>query len=366
MQQRRIGKYQVLEQVTSGGQGTVYRVWDTDSGRIVALKVLHPHLAADPGVLERFHREAQLAAAVRHPNITPIYEVGQDGENHFIAMEYLPDSLHRLIQAQGRLPVKRAADICYQAALALQAASRRGIVHRDIKPQNLLLAHDGSIKVTDFGIARAAALSTMTRTGALMGTPHYMSPEQAQGQRVDVRSDIYSLGIVLYQMLTGQLPFESDTPFEVMRRHIEETPVPVRQVTREIPISLERVVQRCLDKRPERRYETPEALARALRTAVPGIGQGRPTPQQTPPASARAPRSPTPSPPRREPPARPGNTWMESWARAWGRSRRNRWTPAGTLLVLAVAVVAVVAVAMGVFDRTDGSAAAPPPRSSPE
>lgn len=155
--QQTIGRYQVLEEVASGGQGTVYRAWDTSTGNVVALEVLHPHLSRDPAILERFHREAQLAAAVTHPNITRIFEVGQAGDQHFISMEYLPVSISSLIEAQGSLPIERAAEICLQAALALQAASERGIIHRDIKPQNLLLGQDGTVKVTDFGIARDRA-----------------------------------------------------------------------------------------------------------------------------------------------------------------------------------------------------------------
>ncbi len=353
--QRSIGRYQVLEEIASGGQGTVYRAWDTSSGRVVALKVLHPHLSSDAGVLERFRREAQLAAAVSHPNITQIFEVGQDGNLHFIAMEFLPLSIHNLMESQGRLPVERAADICHQAALALQAASSRGIIHRDIKPQNLLLAPDGSVKVTDFGIARATALSTMTRTGALMGTPHYMSPEQAQGQRVDVRSDIYSLGIVLYQMLSGQLPFEADTPFEVMRQHIEERPTPVRRLRSQVPAALDRIVQRCLEKSPERRYPTPRDLALALREAAPGIGyargqQQRPAQRPAAPPAQRAapPRSPQPRP------VRPGTTWMESWARAWQRVHRSGWARMVTVLSVVAALVAI-SVNLGLMDRIGNS-----------
>ena len=279
MQQQTIGRYQVLEEIASGGQGTVYRAWDPANGTVVALKVLHPHLASDLGVLERFRREAQLAAAVVHPNITTIYEVGQDGNSHFIAMEYLPDSIHNVIQSVGQLPIERAVDICYQAAMALEAASPRGIIHRDIKPQNLLLAPDGTVKVTDFGIARATAMTTMTRTGALMGTPHYMSPEQAQGERADVRSDIYSLGIVLYQMLTGQLPFEANTPFEVIRQHVDQRPETVRRLRSDIPRALERIVSRCLEKNPEGRYATPGQLPkhwrkRYRRQFVPKVADG--------------------------------------------------------------------------------------------
>ena len=239
--QQRIGTYQVLEEIASGGQATVYRVWDTHSGRVVALKVLHPHLARDTAYLERFHREAQLAASLDHPNVVRIFEVGQEEETHFIALEYLPLSLHHLIRAQDHLPLDRAVDIAHQIALGLEAAHQQGITHRDIKPQNILLGPEGTVKVTDFGIARAGDLSTMTRTGAVMGTPHYMSPEQAKGLRADSRSDLYSLGVALYQMLTGALPFDADTPWEVIRRHIEAPPPPVRQARPEVSPALEAV-----------------------------------------------------------------------------------------------------------------------------
>ena len=179
MDQGRIGRYQILEEIASGGQTTVYRVRDTHTGQVVALKVMHPHLARDAAYLERFHREARLAASIRHPNVIRIFEVGQEGDSHFICMEHLPLSVHDFIEARGQLTIGRAVDICYQTALALHSAHQREIVHRDIKPQNMLLGSDGTVKVTDFGIARSSELSTMTGTGALMGTPQYMLPEQA-------------------------------------------------------------------------------------------------------------------------------------------------------------------------------------------
>jgi ABC-type proline/glycine betaine transport system substrate-binding protein len=328
----------------------VYRAWDTGSGRVVALKVLHPHLASDLGVLERFRREAQLAAAVVHRNITTIYEVGQHGNRHFIAMEYLPDSIHNLIVSAGRLPIDRAVDICRQAAVGLEAASRRGIIHRDIKPQNLLLAPDGTVKVTDFGIARATALSTMTRTGALTGTPHYMSPEQAQGHRVDIRSDIYSLGIVLYQMLTGQLPFEANTPYEVIRQQVEQRPGPVRRLRSNIPGAVERIVNRCLEKNPERRYQSPGDLARALGEAVPGTGRERIRQQQRAPAAPGSPpRQPAQPAQRRAERARPNTTWMQSWARAWQKTHRSRWAWMLPVIPILIALV-VAAVRLDVVD----------------
>ncbi len=365
MQQQTIGRYQILEQVAAGGQGTVYRAWDTSTGQVVALKVLHPHLSADPSILERFHREARLAAFVSHPNITQIFEVGQDGDRHFISMEYLPVGIHSLIEAQGSLPIERAAEICLQTALALQAASDRGIIHRDIKPQNLLLGQDGTVKVTDFGIARATALSTMTRTGALMGTPHYMSPEQAQGTRVDIRSDIYSLGIVLYQLLTGDLPFEADTPFELMRQHIEERPASVRGARSAVPQALERVVNTCLEKDPDRRFQTPNEFVRALRQAVPGA-RAAPTPQppiQAPPAQQPASAAETagrpPGVPEQRPetarPQSPGPRGEEHAGRG-----RPRWIWVGLVVSILVAVSAV-GVTFWVIDmaRRDGAIVEP-------
>ena len=247
----------------------MYRAWDTRTGQVVALKVMHPHLAGDTAYLERFHREARLAASIKHRNVIRIFEVGSEENSHFIAMEYLSLSIYNLIEAQGQLPIDRAVDICHQTALALEAAQQRDIVHRDIKPHNILLAPDGTAKVSDFGIARGAELATMTRTGALMGTPHYMAPEQAQGQRVDIRSDLYSLGVVLYQMLTGEVPFDADTPWEVIRQHIEVQPQGARRLRSEVPKALEGIVKRCMEKDPARRYQSPRELAQDLKRAVP-------------------------------------------------------------------------------------------------
>ena len=299
MEQHKLGRYQVLEEIASGGQATVYRAWDTGTGQIVALKVMHPHLVKDTTYLERFHREARLAASIKHPNVIRIFEVGHDGDSHFLSMEYLTLSVYDLIESQGQFPTDRAVDICYQTALALQSAHQHGIVHRDIKPQNILLAPDGTAKVADFGIARAEELSTMTRTGAIMGTPYYMAPEQAQGQRADVRSDLYSLGVVLYQMLTGNLPFNAETPWEVIRQHVEEQPTKVRRIRPDISRELEQVVGRCLEKAPDRRYQVPQELALALERAQPEATRPR-RPQaapkrevlrEAPPAAPAAPKT---------------------------------------------------------------------------
>ena len=287
MMEQRIGQYQILEEIASGGQATVYRAWDTDTGHVVALKVIHPHLVRDTDYLERFHREARLAASIDHPNVVKIFEVGQEEQSYFISMEFLPLSINDLIVSQGPLPVERAVYICYQTALALQSAHDQGIVHRDIKPHNILIATDGTAKVGDFGIARAADLSTMTRTGALLGTPQYMAPEQANGQRADVRSDLYSLGCVLYQMLTGEVPFDGKTPWEVIRQHIQSHPKKVNTLRSEVPSDLNKLVDRCLEKDPAQRYQIPNELAQALVSAVPGATSPRPNEYVVPPMPRR-------------------------------------------------------------------------------
>ena len=178
---------------------------------------MHAHLSRDAPYVERFQREAKIAASLDHPNIIRIAEVGEVDGKHFMSMEYLPLSLHDLIEAEGRFPVDRAVNLAYQVCQGLQIAHERGITHRDIKPQNILFAQDGTLKITDFGIARATEFSAMTRTGSVIATPHYMSPEQAKGERADIRSDVYALGIVLYEMLVGELPFVADTPRQCLK-----------------------------------------------------------------------------------------------------------------------------------------------------
>ena len=201
--QESIGSYRILERIASGGQGSVYRAWDDRSGHVVALKVMHLDFAKNATAVERFRREAQMAASIDHPNIVRVFEVGEEQGQHFMALEYLPISLNDLLQAQGRLPIDRVVDTARQIAMGLEASHGKGIVHRDIKPQNILISSDGAPKITDFGISHA---SDLTGTGAVMGMPHYMSPEQTEGGLVDIRSDIYSYGVMRYQMITAKCP----------------------------------------------------------------------------------------------------------------------------------------------------------------
>ena len=256
---QQIGRYQILEEIASGGQGTVYRVFDPNTGQIVALKVLHPTLSGDRTYIERFRREASLAASIDHPNVVKIFVVGQDGDRHFIALEFLPESLAGIIEGVGQLRIEGAAQYGVQIADGLAAAHALGIVHRDVKPQNVLIGQDGTAKVTDFGIARSESLATMTATGAVMGTPHYMSPEQAQGERADARSDVYSLGCMVYQMLAGEVPFKGDTPLSVIMQQVNDQPRGLRDLRSDLPRQLEAVVDRSMAR-------TLKAVSRACQT----------------------------------------------------------------------------------------------------
>ena len=200
---RQIVRYETLEEIASGGQRLVYRVFDAEAGQTVALKVLHAFLSNDGSHGEGFRREASLASSIDHPSVVKIFEVGQDGDRHFMAPNFLPESLGRVIEAGGQMRLDRVAEFGTQIADGLAEAHAPGIMHRDVKPQNILIGADGVAKVTDFGIARSEVLSTMTATRAVMGTPHYISPEQCRGEEADASLDVYSLGCMLYQMVSG-------------------------------------------------------------------------------------------------------------------------------------------------------------------
>src|ERR687884_316174 len=229
------GRYLIERKLGSGGMADVYLAEDNELGRRVALKLLNERHANDDQFVERFRREAQSAAGLNHPNIVSIFDRGQAEGTYYIAMEYLDGrTLKELLVRNGPTPVPIALDYARQILSALSFAHRNGIVHRDIKPHNIVVGPDGRLKVTDFGIARSGA-SQMTEAGSIVGTAQYLSPEQARGAAVDARSDLYSLGVVLYEMLTGKVPFTGDTPLEIAMKHLSQIPEPPSEWRAEVP-----------------------------------------------------------------------------------------------------------------------------------
>ncbi|HYP23044.1 MAG TPA: Stk1 family PASTA domain-containing Ser/Thr kinase [Actinomycetota bacterium] len=269
------GRYAVLEPVGSGGMAEVYRARDELLGRDVAVKVLSARLSSDKSFVERFRREAQSAANLNHPNVVSLYDYGADDGAYYIVMEYIEGkSLGDIVAESGALLPERAAEIASDVAAALERAHSSGLVHRDIKPTNIMVTNTGQTKVTDFGIARALGQSTeqtqMTQTGMVIGTAAYLSPEQAQGNPVDARSDVYSLGCVLYEMLTGRPPFAGDAPLAIAYKHVREDPVPPSTVNPDVPRELDAVTLKALSKNPGNRYTTAAEMREDLQRFLNG------------------------------------------------------------------------------------------------
>src|SRR5688572_7732182 len=260
------GRYEIARHIARGGMAEVYLAKDLMLDRPVALKVLFPELSTDRNFVERFRREAQAAANLSHPNIVSIYDWGEEEGTYFIVMEYIEGrTLGQIIRGEGPLLADRAAEIGADVAAALAFAHKTGVVHRDVKPGNVLISPNGQVKVTDFGIARAAnSDQDLTQTGAVMGTATYFSPEQAQGNRVDGRSDEYSLGVVLYEMVVGRPPFQGDNPMAIAYKHVREEPVPPRQLNRDVPEAFEAIVLQAMAKNPNDRYASADELRQDL------------------------------------------------------------------------------------------------------
>jgi beta-lactam-binding protein with PASTA domain len=260
-------RYRVLKRLGSGGMADVFCAEDTQLGRRVALKLLHRRFAEDAEFVERFRREASSAAGLQHPNIVGVFDRGEWDGTYYIAMEFLEGhTLKQLVREHGAMPPDLAVDITMQVLRAAKFAHKRGVVHRDIKPHNVILDEEGRAKVTDFGIARAGA-SDMTETGSIMGTAQYLSPEQAQGQPVSPRSDLYSIGVMLYELLTGRVPFDADSPVTIALKHVSEPPVPPAEINPAVSPALEAVVMRALEKDPARRFADADEFAAALMDA---------------------------------------------------------------------------------------------------
>lgn len=262
---KQLGTYRILEEIGKGGMAVVFKAEETAKGEVVALKVLSSDFTADVRALERFKREALTTKSLEHPNIIKIYALGDQDGLHYFAMEYLPhQSLHDMIKERGKLPIPRAVEIVKQTLAGLGAAHKAGVIHRDLKPENIMIDKDGKPILVDFGIAKVGKGARLTQTGVLLGTPYYMSPEQITGKEVAVQSDLYSMGVVLYELLTANVPFQADSTFMITYKHCTEAPPPPRKFNDQIPEALQLVVLKSLEKDLRKRYQSAEEFARDL------------------------------------------------------------------------------------------------------
>jgi len=274
------GRYELIEELGKGGMGKVYRVEDKKIKEEVALKLLKPEIAADKKTIERFSNELKMARKIAHRNVCKMYYLGEEKGTHYITMEYVSgEDLKSFIRRVGQLPVGKAISIAKEVCEGITEAHRLGIIHRDLKPSNIMIDKEGNARIMDFGIARSIKAKGITGSGVMIGTPEYMSPEQVEGKETDQRSDIYSLGIILYEMVTGRVPFEGDTPFTVGVKHKSEIPKDPKELNIQIPDDLNRVILRCLEKEKEKRYQS----AVEVRSELTRIEKGLPTTERIAP-----------------------------------------------------------------------------------
>ena len=265
-------RYQVIEEIGIGGMGRVYKVLDTTIHEKVALKLINPEIASEERTVDRFRNELKLARQIAHRHVCRMYDLSEAEGTPFITMEYISgEDLKSLIRRAGQISVGKAVHIMEQVGEGLAEAHRLGVIHRDLKPQNIMIDMDGNAKITDFGIARSTKSKGLTGTGVIIGTPEYMSPEQVEGKEVDVRTDIYSMGVVLYELVTGRLPFEGDTPLSVAVKHKIEEPKPPRDINTQIPLELNRIILKCMNKDKKLRYQTTDELLRDLKHIADGV-----------------------------------------------------------------------------------------------
>ncbi len=352
-----LGKYQLQERLGRGGMAEVYKAYQPGLDRFVALKVMHPHLAEAPDFLGRFQREAQAVARLHHPHIVQVFDFDVEGEQHYMVMEYvrgatLKDHLDNLFTRGERMPVDEVLGLFRTLLEAVGYAHRQGMIHRDLKPANVMLDQNGRVVLTDFGIAKIVGGSSFTASGVTVGTPTYMSPEQGSGEPGDLRSDLYSLGVMLYECLTGQVPYQGDTSVAILLKHINAPIPPLRETRPDLPASLERVVTTALAKDPSERYPSASEMWTALAALVPasqavtniGVAVPQPVSDAAPIADAPSPVVTAPSSPRA-----PGRATRPTLQRA----------PRPVLAGMAVLVAVVVLVA-GIFgaSRLAGSSPA--------
>jgi serine/threonine protein kinase/Tfp pilus assembly protein PilF len=266
------GRYQIIEELGKGGMGKVYKANDTKINEKIALKLIKPEVAADKKTIERFSNELKFARKIRHKNVCQMFDLNEEKGTHYITMEYVKgEDLKKLIRKMGQLSVGQVIPIAKQVCDGLAEAHRLGVVHRDLKPQNIMVDEEGNARIMDFGIARSILGKGITGAGVMIGTPEYMSPEQAEVKEVEQRSDIYSLGVILYEMVTGRVPFEGETPLGIAMKHKSEIPKDPRELNTQIPEDLSRVILRCMEKDKEKRYQSVEEVRSELKNIEKGI-----------------------------------------------------------------------------------------------
>ncbi len=350
------GRYELREPIATGGMATVYKAWDTRVERIVAVKMLRSLAKTDRRAIERFRREAHAAARLSHPNAVTIYDFLEERGEYYLIMEYVEGvNLKQYLAQKGALSPQEAVQIAGQVCAVLQVAHANGFIHRDIKPQNIMITPDGQAKLTDFGIVRVMEAAGLTNTGIVLGTADYLAPEQARGEPLSPASDLYSLGVVLYEMLAGRPPFVGSSAVQVAMQHANNVPPPPSRYNPRIPRALELVVKRALYKEPERRYTSAEAMRKALRESLKkSIEEGAtipgylPTVDQPPHRRVSAPISANerprhPSRPQ-ERPLPPGEASALNGAAPRASSSRLL-----SLIILIVVAILIVSLALGVY-----------------
>jgi serine/threonine protein kinase len=343
------GRYELLARVGGGGMALVYKARDNLLNRFVAVKVLRPQFMHDEDFVKRFRREAQAAASLSHPNIVSIYDVGQEEDTHYIVMEYVDGpNLNEIIRERAPLQADEAVRIAGQIADALDHAHHNQIIHRDIKPHNILMGSNGRVKVTDFGIARAITSSTITQTGSVVGSVHYFSPEHAKGVSTGEKSDLYSLGIVLYQMLTARLPFLGESPISVALKHLQEPFEKPRKVNPHIPQSVENVIVRAMRKNPQERYQSAREMLADLETCLQPQRLNEPPVLFTSDDDAEADKTrviPAIRPDMRntmEAPAIKGSSSDEQWDSRGLEEKKRRWVMPTVMGIMAAVLIGVL------------------------